>query len=304
MVYQDFQPPFYWQQFEDLTEAVFPFLYGGERAQKIGRIGQSQNGVDVYGKWRQGNRRIGIQCKRMDELDENNHPLPGGVVTKRILHTEYETALSFVPKLDEWILATTAKRDEKAQRMVRLLSEKSEKARNCVVRIWFWDDYRSFLNNFGDLQREYYRDVLNVRSSLDIDRNTLETYAYAFSRPAFQDPLYAELPDDFLQALADTMRALNTGELVDRDSRNIIRKAIGGRRSLQDDIWRKACDSVYAQLRQLKLAFQEGLKDGKIVMRPHDLQIDPMLLGQLETLRHDCIEELNSVLKLAGLKSI
>ncbi|HXM51222.1 MAG TPA: hypothetical protein VN956_25485 [Pyrinomonadaceae bacterium] len=303
-MFQDFQPPFYWQQFEDLTEAVFPYLYGGALAQKIGRAGQAQHGVDVYGQWLPSKSRIGIQCKRMDELDEQNQPRPGGAVTKRLLYDEYEQALKFRPKLDEWILATTAKRDEKAQRLARLLDKESQDRGDFAVRIWFWDDYRSYLNNFGELQRRYYRHVLNVRSSKDIDKLTLEVYAHAFSRPAFQDPIYSENADDFLQAIQDTMRALNTGELVDRETRNIIRRAIGGRRSIQEDVWRLACDKVYRRLLELKTTFQSGLKDGMIVIKPYDLQIERGLKMQLEYLRESAVAELNSVLKMASLRPI
>lgn len=303
-MYQDFQPPFYWQQFEDLTEAVFPYLYGRALAQKIGRPGQAQHGVDVYGQWLPSKSRIGIQCKRMDELDEQNQPRPGGVITKRLLYGECEKALKFRPKLDEWILATTAKRDEKAQRLARLLDKESQDRGDFAVRIWFWDDYRSYLNNFGELQRRYYRDVLNVRSSKDIDTLTLEVYATAFSRPAFQDPIYSENADDFLQAIQDTMRALNTGELVDRETRNIIKRAIGGRRSIQEDAWRLACDKVYRRLLELKATFQSGLKDGMIIVGPYYLKVDPKLRRELEDLRQSSISELNSVLKMAGLHPI
>jgi len=277
---------------------------GGALAQKIGRVGQAQHGVDVYGQWLPSKSRIGIQCKRMDELDEQNQPRPGGAVTKRLLYGEYEKALEFKPKLDEWILATTAKRDEKAQRLARLLDKDSQDRGDFAVRIWFWDDYRSYLNNFGELQRQYYRHVLNVRSSKDIDKLTLEVYAHAFSRPAFQDPIYSENADDFLQAIKDTMRALNTGELVDRETRNIIRRAIGGRRSIQEDVWRLACDKVYLRLLELKTTFQGGLKGGMIIVEPYALQIDPKLRRQLEDLRQSSISELNSVLRMAGLHPI
>jgi len=134
-MYQAFQPPLYWQQFEDLTEAVFPYIYGDPRPQKIGRPGQAQDGVDVYGTCLRTNRHIGIQCKRMDELDGNNQPYPGGAITTRLLRTEFDKALRFTPRLDEWILATTAKRDAPAQRAARFLDEESTSRGRFAVRI-------------------------------------------------------------------------------------------------------------------------------------------------------------------------
>jgi len=63
-----------------------------------------------------------------------------------------------------------------------------------------------------------------------LDKLALELYAQAFSRPAFQDPFNNENPEDFLQAIGDTMRALNTGELLDRQTRHATRPEIGGER--------------------------------------------------------------------------
>ncbi len=303
-MYQAFQPPLYWQQFEDLTESVFPCIYGNAKPQKIGRPGQSQNGVDVHGRCLRTRRRVGIQCKRMDELDENNQPYPGGGITAKLLRAEYEKALGFTPALDEWILATTAKRDEPTQRAARLLDEESQASGRFAVSVWFWDDYVSDLNRFGDLQREYYRDVLNVRDSFDLDKLTLELYAHAFSRPAFQDALHDENADDFLQAIKDSIRALNTGELLDRETRHVIRRALGGRRTIHDDSWRKACDSIYLRLQELKIEFQKGLQDGSIVQHGFCLQIRQQVKQRLETLRSSSVADLNAILSLAGLRTV
>ncbi len=303
-MYQAFQPPLYWQQFEDLTEGVFPCIYGNAKPQKIGRPGQSQNGVDVHGKCLRTKRRVGIQCKRMDELDENNQPYPGGGITAKLLRAEYKKALGFTPGLDEWILATTAKRDEPTQRAARLLDEESQASGRFAVSIWFWDDYVSDLNRFGDLQREYYRDVLNVQNSFDLDKLTLELYAHAFSRPAFQDALHDENADDFLQAIKDSIRALNTGELLDRETRHVIRRAVGGRRTIHDDKWRRACDAIYLRLQELKIEFQKGLQNSSIKQQGYCLQIQPQVKQRLEALRSSSVADLNAVLILAGLHTV
>jgi hypothetical protein len=303
-MYQAFQPPLYWQQFEDLTESVFPFIYGNAKPQKVGRPGQSQNGVDVYGKCLRTKHRVGIQCKRMDELDENNQPYPGGRITPNLLREEYEKALKFSPSLDQWILATTAKRDEPTQRAARLLDEESQANGRFAVSVWFWDDYVSDLNRFGDLQRDYYRDVLNVRNSCDLDKLTLELYAHAFSRPAFQDALHDENADDFLQAIKDSILALNTGELLDRETRRVIRRALGGRRTIHDVNWRRECDGIYLKLQELKIEFQKGLHDGSIIQQGYCLQIEPQIKQRLETLRSLSVADLNNLLISAGLPTV
>src|SRR4051812_22022309 len=116
---QYFQPPLYWQQFEDLTEGVFRYTFDDPKPHKIGRSGQAQQGVDVCGRFRK--ETIGIQCKRMEELDDKNEPVPGGVITDSFLQRAMVEAKNFTPKLDIWILATTAKRDAKIQGYCREL---------------------------------------------------------------------------------------------------------------------------------------------------------------------------------------
>ena len=102
-VTQFFQPPLYWQQFEDLTQSVVELVYGIATADKIGRPGQAQEGVDVYAA-RTSVGSIGVQCKRLDDLDENNNPLPGGPINRKLLKSELDKALAFRPKLDIWVV--------------------------------------------------------------------------------------------------------------------------------------------------------------------------------------------------------
>ena len=229
---QFFQPPLYWQQFEDLVQAVFTHVYGDPRPQKVGRPGQAQNGVDVYGRCAMTGKLVGIQCKRMDELDENNDPRPGGAVKAAFLKREYDKANSFAPKLDLWVLATTAKRDAKAQEHARILAERMLAKGRPDVQVWSWDEFVTDLNRNSDLEKQYYQHVIHIRDSVDQDRIILELYAEAFSRPAFEVPLDREHPDDFMQAIKDTQRALSTGELLDRETRRVsgVRRDMFGAR--------------------------------------------------------------------------
>lgn len=81
---QFFQPPLYWQQFEELTVGMLREVYNVANAQQFGRPGQAQQGVDVSGKsGRYG--MIGIQCKRLADLDEKGNPYPGGPITRKFL---------------------------------------------------------------------------------------------------------------------------------------------------------------------------------------------------------------------------
>ena len=137
-VTQYFQPPLYWQQFEDLTEGIFRYTFDDPKPQKVGRPGQAQNGVDVFGRYRK--EIIGIQCKRMDERDENNQPVPGGVITRKFIDEAVGEAKSFQPRLNIWILATTAKRDASVQEYARELDDEFRSRNSFGIQLWFWDD--------------------------------------------------------------------------------------------------------------------------------------------------------------------
>jgi hypothetical protein len=300
---QAFFPPRYWQEFEDLTVAVFPDVFGDPSPTKFGRPGQCQNGVDVYGMWRRTNGLVGIQCKRMEERDENNDPFPGGIVSKSILLEEYKKALEFRPALERWILATTAKRDAAVQRYALELNANSVEEGRFAVSVWFWDDYVTYLNLNDELTRFYYSAVLELRTPEDRDRQLLELFRTAFSRAAFYTSFDRENAEDFLSALRDTQMALNTGELVDRETRHVIRKVIGGWHDLQDASLRDGCRKVSEGLKKLRADIHDAIADQSIIKHPNGgmTVVVPAMRDSLEMLRQGCVDEMNDVLALAGM---
>ncbi|MBB6413705.1 hypothetical protein [Mesorhizobium sangaii] len=231
---------------------------------------------------------------------------PGGAVTRAFLRKEAKAALKFQASLMLWILATTARRDARVQAWVDELNEEWENEdRDRIAIVWTWYECISHLNSFPTLQRWYYQDVIQVRASKDLDEIILRTIAMAFARPAFEVPLHCETPNEFLQALKDSQKALRTGELVDRESRQVIRKAIGGYHELDDDQARLELGRIDKQLRQLRTQLEQGLRD-KIIQRIDGyLNIqDGALARHLEELRQQCVDDLNHVLSNAGLPTI
>lgn len=305
-IIQFFCTPLYWQQFEDLTESLFRDVFADPLPTKNGRPGQAQHGVDVYGFRYNTGDLVGIQCKRKNDLDENGHPYPGGRITRKLLREEYEKACSFRPELKLWILATTAGRDANAQEHARVLDAESRSAGRFSVKLWFWDDYITYLNNLDHLAIHYYSSVLNYRTPLDQDKKILEVFRMALSRPAFHTPFQRENADHFEDALRDSMTALDIGELVDRRDRHVIGKAIGGWRSISDPRWRETGRAVYSKLKELRWMIQDGIKDGAIVKIGKDgMCVQNSLTEQeLLRLRRECIAELNAVLNEAGLTAI
>lgn len=304
-VSQFFQPPLYWQQFEDLANALLSEVYNIPDAQQFGRSGQAQDGVDAFGRSKRYGM-IGIQCKRLSDLDENGIPLPGGPITQKLLREEAAKSIGFQTKLSIWILATTARRDTNVQKWVNDLNEEWETDnRSCRAMVWSWDDIVGYLNAFPELQRWYYEDVIKVRSAKDLDEFILATIRMAFSRPAFEVPLHCESPDEFLKALSDTQRAVRTGELLDRESRQVIRKAVGGWHDIDDRDAREGLHLVNQSLRHLRTKILTGLKDGKIRHVNGFLDFTDMRLArQLEGHREEGIALLNKVLASVGMEPV
>jgi hypothetical protein len=105
-------------------------------AQKNGRSGQPQCGVDIFGQ-HQG-KWIGVQCKQKNGLLRHT-------VTTTELDDEVEAALRFRPPLFKFVLATTGPRDAKLQERARQLTEDHKGHRLFRVEVWSWDDIWSEL---------------------------------------------------------------------------------------------------------------------------------------------------------------
>ena len=95
---------------------------------------------------------------------------------------------------------------------------------------------------------------------------------------------------------------------MDRISRYVIRKSIGGYRELANVSAREKVgeiDRQLRQLRQLRSQLEQGLTDGAIRRTGGYLDIpDSALAGFLDTLRQRCVDDMNKVLVAAGLPAI
>src|SRR5262245_48581183 len=92
--------------FESLCLDVWKEIWNDPGAQKNGRSGQPQAGVDVFGK--QEGKQIGVQCKQRDGLLRTE-------LTIDELEQEVEKAKYFRPPLSTFIVATTGSRDARVQ---------------------------------------------------------------------------------------------------------------------------------------------------------------------------------------------
>ncbi|KST60438.1 hypothetical protein AO398_14080 [Methylobacterium sp. GXS13] len=132
MAISDFElrKPRDWQAFERAMLVLLRHELGDAGTQLNGRSGQAQSGVDISGQRTSDSRRVGMQCKRHDRS-----------LTERQLRDEVELALTFRPRLDEFILATTAEKDVAIEKAARLITKELRRTSHpMTVSVWSWGD--------------------------------------------------------------------------------------------------------------------------------------------------------------------
>lgn len=148
-----------WNAFEDIVCDVFARKYQNQNLQRYGRSGQRQNGVDIAGLTPSG--VLGVQCK---------HHVRGDLDTKEI-DDEIAKSEQFRPGLSEYIIATSADRDTKAQAHVLSLASSRQSAGKYPVTLKFWDDICAWLAEYPDLVYKHFtkyfpsQDLEHVRLS-------------------------------------------------------------------------------------------------------------------------------------------
>jgi hypothetical protein len=144
----DLPKPKSWDEFEDITWEIYQRKWHDNYAQRYGRSGQPQNGIDIYGQEKSSDKYIGVQCKRYKDKK----------LTPKIIQAEIVKAECFSSPLSEYIIATTESRDTKLQDFVRSLNENRRLENKFPVYIVFWEDICNDLAapNNRDLLKKYY----------------------------------------------------------------------------------------------------------------------------------------------------
>ncbi len=139
---EKWSPPNDSKAFESLCLDLWREIWLDSNAQKNGRSGQSQAGVDVFGQY--DGKWAGVQCKPKDGLLWSN-------LTNAELEKEVETAKKFAPRLSSFILATTGPRDATVQKRARELDDEHKIQNRFGVSVWSWDDIWLQLSGRQDL---------------------------------------------------------------------------------------------------------------------------------------------------------
>lgn len=143
-------PPKEWGVFEDLCHALFKQVWKDPLAQKNGRRGQKQHGVDVFGS-ENGNRQNyqGVQCKGKDA----NY---GSSASWSEILAEITNAKSFSPKLQHWIFATTAPVDANLQKSARVLSVEHGKKGLFTIDVLGWEEILALMVSAPEVIADFY----------------------------------------------------------------------------------------------------------------------------------------------------
>ena len=157
------EPPDKWQDFENLCFKLWKSIWADPGTQKAGRKGQSQDGVDVFGRPDQREKISGIQCRSKDKYLKQK--LTIAELTKAV-----KEAKAFEPKLSEFIIATTSPRDAKLQEKARKITQKHIKEGLFTVSVVGWEDIKLLLDDYPNLALEYC--IIQTSSKPPTDRLT------------------------------------------------------------------------------------------------------------------------------------
>lgn len=145
--------PRHWQEFEELCLALFKEVWKDALAQKNGRAGQPQHGVDVWGAVDGERSKFqGVQCKGKDKS-------LSALVTEAELIAEIGKADKFEPALEHWVLATTAPADGEIERVAREISVSRERQGRFTVQVLGWSDIESLLFKHVAVLEQFYPEL-------------------------------------------------------------------------------------------------------------------------------------------------
>jgi hypothetical protein len=171
-----------WQDFEMLCHKLWRDFWNDPNAQRNGRAGQPQAGVDVWGKPAYLDFYAGVQCKDKDSR-------LGSILSTGDIDSECRKAVTFEPPIEEFTIATTACRDAEIQAYTRNLN--NERRFPFQVYVWAWEDIEEEIRCRPMLIDTFFEGVQLISS--DSDQLTMsfvyqkqQSYAFFFSRPGIQ----------------------------------------------------------------------------------------------------------------------
>jgi hypothetical protein len=170
-----------WQDFEMLCHKLWRDIWADPHAQRNGRQGQSQQGVDIWGKPIWSDFYEGVQCK-----DKNGNL--GAILSTTELTDECIKAIDFQSKITSYTVATTAPRDVSIQAFARSLTD--TETFPFSVHVWSWEEIEEEIRFRPELRNAYYPDWTGTNEDackITISSLTKRDQIHAFyNRPEMQ----------------------------------------------------------------------------------------------------------------------
>lgn len=137
-------PPDSWDEFESICKSAFSLRWANPNLARHGRLGQKQDGVDIYGVDPLQNL-VGVQCKNTTKS-----------ISTDLIESECAKAEDFKPGLSALYIATTTHRDANIQAFARKLSESRKAQNKFPVDVVFWPDVIHDLSREESAIRQHY----------------------------------------------------------------------------------------------------------------------------------------------------
>lgn len=148
-------PPSKWEDLENLVKDLFRAEWQDFHTQRHGRQGQSQQGVDVFGRPAAVPGWAGVQCKNKDLLLRSQ-------LTVKELRQEVKKAKAFQPPLGQFVIATIVPRDGRLQHEARIITDRHLRRGEFSVHVYAWDDIKELLAKHQQVAMQYYGSVAGV----------------------------------------------------------------------------------------------------------------------------------------------
>lgn len=135
-----------WDELEVIVWALFCRIWHDDHAQRFGREGQRQHGIDILGRPVRDGQPTGVQVKKRFRSR----------VTEKELRREVDGAKGFPEPLGDFILVTSAPRDESIQTVALRVTEEHQQAGLFHVHVYGWEDVEERLGEFPELLQQHY----------------------------------------------------------------------------------------------------------------------------------------------------
>jgi len=202
-----------WQDLEALCVDLWREEWEDPQIQRVGRPGQTQDGVDICARLRNG-KWAGIQCKciRGDST-----------LLEKDLLVEVGKARGFQPPLSQYMVVTTGLKDAHLESVCRALSLEHVKTHGFSVAVLGWSDVCLLLERNPSVARRHFPFVITSVGAIVLinDGNALDVAVkelhYSFSREEFIHPRIVE---ELLGYMSDSRETVVSVDLSSSNNSN------------------------------------------------------------------------------------